>query len=159
VLGGILGTLAAGGGADRADFRGILGSRFALVLIDVDGLACEPCLDSLREFCRAVPPGVQEERVLGVLTFRTGKNSDPRLGRIARTKWAGYSRAHKIKFPVTVDESQSFNRLSEAGTTILLFDPRTGRLKRWTAPFGRPAIEEIVRFLTSSEMSIMELQP
>jgi hypothetical protein len=32
-------------------------------------------------------------------------------------------------------------------------------LKRWTAPFGRPAIEEIVRFLTSSEMSIMELQP
>jgi len=128
-------------------------------LIDVDSLACDPCLDSLREFCRAVPPAVQEDRVLGVLTFRTGKIPDPRLGRIARTKWAGYSRALEIKFPVTVDESQSFNRLSEAGTTILLFDAGTGRLKRWTAPFGPPAIEEMVRFLTSTEVFIMEPQP
>jgi hypothetical protein len=31
-------------------------------------------------------------------------------------------------------------------------------LKRWTAPFGPPAIEEIVRFLTMSESNIMETQ-
>jgi hypothetical protein len=153
---GILGTVAAWGETDQADLRGLSGSPFALVLIDVDGLACEPCLAALREFCRAVPSAVQEERVLGVLTFRAGKTPDSRLGRIARTKWAGYSRANGIRFPVTLDESLSFNRLSEAGTTILLFDPRTGRLKRWTAPFGPPAIEEIVRFLITSETAIME---
>jgi hypothetical protein len=139
-LGGIIAAAAAIAGAEPIDVSGMPQSRFALVLIDVDGLACGPCLASLQEFCRAVPPAIQEERVIGVLTYRTGNKADPKLGRIARTKWAGYSRANGIRFPAAVDESQSFNRLSEAGTTILLFDPRTGEMKRRTAPFTPGAI-------------------
>jgi len=131
------------------------GSRFALILIDVDGLACSPCLAPLQQICRAVPPSVQEERVIGVLTFRNGKNPDPRRGRIARTKWFGYSRANEIRFPVTVDESQSFNQWSEMGTTILLFDPETGNLKRLVAPFQPNVLEEIVRFLIFPKTDIM----
>jgi hypothetical protein len=155
-------AIAAATAFGRGDQRvtpGPMGSRFALVLIDVDGLACSPCLAPLQQICRALPSSVQEQRILGVLTFRTGKNPDPRRGRIARTKWSGYSRANEIRFPVTVDESQSFNQWSEQGMTILLFDPETGSLKRLTAPFQPDVMEEIVRFLISPESNIMETLP
>jgi len=132
---------------------------FAMVLIDTDGLACSPCLSSLLEFCQAVPPDVQEERIIGVLTFRDGLEPDSRRARIARTRWTGYSRANDIRFPVAVDETHAFNRLSEEGTTVLLFDPSTGYLKRWTAPFRPEVVREITRYLLNPESPIMESRP
>jgi len=138
------------GGDGRGDRE-----RFALVLIDSDGLACSPCFASLLEFCRAVPPEVQEKRIVGVLTFRDGIEPDPRRARIARTRWTGYGRANDIRFPVTVDEAHVFNRLSEEGTTILLFHPATGTLEKRTAPFGPGVLEEVVRFLVTRETPII----
>ncbi|MCX6565574.1 MAG: hypothetical protein NTW38_03990 [Candidatus Aminicenantes bacterium] len=128
-------------------------------MIDADGLACSPCLASLLDFCRAVPRDVQEERIVGVLTFRDGTEPDPRRARIARTRWNGYSRANDIWFPVTVDEAHAFNSLSEEGTTILLFDPSTGNLKRWTAPFRPGVLQEMTDFLTTLKPDIMEAHP
>lgn len=146
---------SGGRGGDARGGRGL----FAMVLIDTDGLACSPCLSSLLEFCQAVPPDVQEERIVGVLTFRDGLEPDPRRARIARTRWTGYSRANDIRFPVAVDETHAFNRLSEEGTTVLLFDPSTGYLRRWTAPFPPGAVREMTRYLLTPESPIMESRP
>ncbi len=134
---------SAGGEGDARGGRGC----FAIVLIDADSLACSPCGAALMEFCRAVPPDVQEDRVVGVLTFREGVEPDLRRARIARTRWNGYSRANDIRFPVTVDETHALDRLSEEGTTVLLFDISTGNLKRWTAPFSPGALQEMTRYL------------
>ena len=152
-----VGSLRASGGRGEDGRPGL--ECFALVLIDTDGLACSPCLASLLDFCRAVPRDVQEERIIGVLTFRDGTEPDPRRARIARTRWNGYSRANDIWIPVTVDEVHAFNSLSEEGTTILLFDPSTGNLKRWTAPFRPGVLQEITGFLTTLKLDILETHP
>lgn len=98
--------------------------------------------------------------MLGVLTYRgTAAPSDPRKAGIARTRWAGYSRAAGIRIPTTVDEAHIFNEMNATGTTILLFDPSGGGLKRWAPPFPPGAIEAIVRFLLAPDSRIMGKRP
>jgi hypothetical protein len=129
------------------------GESFALVLIDVDGLACSPCLEPLQALCRALPPAVQEKRLVGVLTYRDGDKPDPRRGQIARTRWTGYSRANGILFPAT------FNRLSEEAMTILLFDAPTGNVRRWSAPFTPDVLREVADFLSAPNPAKIEFRP
>jgi|GEM_PF-1991997 len=135
------------------------GGRFAVVLIDADSLACSPCLASLEALCRAVPPAVQAERMIGILTFREGKVPDPKRTRILRTKWTGYSRAGAIGFPAAVDAGHVFDRLNGEGTTVILFDPFGGSVKRWTPPFSPRAIAEIAGYLLDRLSPIMEPRP
>ena len=141
--------LAVTCGAAVSEGDGGRGEPFALILIDTDALACSPCLEPLQVLCRAVPPDIQKKRLLGVLTYRDDGKPDPRRARIARTRWAGYSRASGILFPTSVDEIHAFNRLSEAGTTILLFDDSAGRIRRWSAPFQPDALRELAESLST----------
>jgi len=133
--------------------------RFALVLIDTDVLACSPCQSSLLELCRSLSPRLQENRFIGVLTYRDVNEPDPRRARIARARWVGYSRANNIRFPVVVDETHAFNRLSEDRTILLLFDLAAGTMERQTAPFSPGALEGILRFLDFPEMLIIGRRP
>jgi len=150
-LAGIFG--AAGSAADNG------GGPFALVLIDTDALACSPCLEPLQALCRAVPPEVQGKRLRGVLTYRDGEKPDPRRARVARTRWTGYSRANGIIFPASVDEVHAFNRLSEEGTTILLFDEAAGCVRCWIAPFKPEALRELAEFLSEGKPDKMGYRP
>jgi hypothetical protein len=133
--------------------------RTALVLIDADALACSPCQASLEALCRAVPPLIQRERMIGVLTYREGRSPDGRRARIIRTKWNGYSRAGGIGFPAVLDEAHVFDTLNQDGTTVIIFDPAGGELKRWGPPFSTGVLSQIVRYLLERRSPIMELKP
>ncbi len=141
-----------------ADALSERGGRFALVLIDADGLVCSPCLEPLQALCRAVPSAVQEKRLIGVLTYRDGEKPDPRRAQIARTRWTGYSQANGILFPATVDTAHTFNRLSEEATTILLFDDSTGCVRRWSAPFDPDVLRKLADFLSEMNPAKMEFR-
>ncbi len=97
--------------------------------------------------------------MIGILTFREGKVPDPKRTRIVRTKWTGYSRAGAIGFPATVDEAHVFDSLNREGTTVILFDPSGGGVKRWTPPFSPRAIAEIAGCLLDRLSPIMEPRP
>lgn len=137
---------------------GLEGS-FALILINTDNLACSPCLESLKTICRALPPDVQEKRIIGILTYRDGDKPDPRRGRIARTRWTGYSRANGILFPVCVDTAHVFNGLSEEGPTILLFDEAAGCIRRWNTAFHPDTLRELAGFLSDGKPDKMGKKP
>jgi len=150
---------AAVSGLPAAAGESFPGGRFALVLIDVDSLSCSPCSAPLETLCRAVPPSVQEERIIGILTYQDGRTPDPKRAGIVRTKWTGYSRAGGIRIRASVDEAHVFNRMNGEGITVLLLDPSAGIIKRWAPPFPPGAVEAIVRFLLARESPIMEADP
>ncbi len=146
------GAAAAGGGVIPA-------GRFALVFIDTDALACSPCLVSFEALCRAVPPAVQEERMLGVLTYHEGTAADSRRARIARTRWTGYSRAAGIRFPAIVDAPRAFDGWNLNRSSVILFDLAGGELKRYGPALTPRDIEEIAAFLLDRLSPIMEPCP
>ena len=131
-------------------------SGFGIVLIDFDSFLCTPCQAPLTDLCRAVPGPLQEERLRGVLVFKSGRDRDlgGRKAQIVRTKWKGFKAANDIRFPAVLDTEHVFDGLAAAGIVVLLFDGEAGLVRRYAPPFKPGDLAEIVRFLSRGEVPL-----
>jgi hypothetical protein len=123
--------------------------RPALVLVDVDGLACSPCQEPLLQLARSLPAAVQEERMIGVLLLPrgAGRANDERNAAIALARWKGFGRVNGVKFPAVVDGTHSFGLPEGSILAILVFDEESGRMLSFAPPFGPETIGRLARRL------------
>jgi hypothetical protein len=119
------------------------------VLMDFDGFSCGLCLDALVDFCRALPPSVQERRVRGILAYRApqGKEAAIRQAGIVAKKWSGFRKANDIRFPVFIDAGRLFASGLGSGPAVLLFDENAGTLRMYPLPLHPAQLENILAIL------------
>ena len=100
-------------------------------------------------FRTAVPPGLQADRVRAILAVGPGRTPEDarRRAEIVRAKWTGFSRAHGIVFPASIDADGALAGLARSGAGVLVFDERAGTLRRFLLPVPARALEDIVRIL------------
>jgi hypothetical protein len=119
------------------------------VLLDLDAFSCGLCLESLLAFCRAIPAGLQETRVRGVLLLRppSPNVSDASLVGIALRKWEGFRRANDIRFPVYCDQDRAIRGPGKAGVAVMLLDGPGRSLRTLPFPLKPKQLAEVLRFL------------
>ena len=137
---------AAPPGKDRPEAIAGTDRSCCWVLLDIEAFYCAPCLEPFLDLCRALPAGVQEERVRGILVYAAaaGGESAELRSRIVLKKWQGFRKAHDIRFSAVADKEPFFRKYLKDGIIILLVDEARSVFASYTLPLKPGQLEEIV---------------
>jgi hypothetical protein len=127
-----------------------LDSDFQLLFIfDFNDFMCFSCLDSFLGFYHSLPFPFRDEHSLGVLVYdKRGKEKERSVReRIIEKKLRGFVQANQIEFPVLIDHLDVFKSQVKEGSSVILFDPRDGLLRRYKFPLSLPDREKILEIV------------
>jgi hypothetical protein len=111
---------------------------FLLLVIDFDDFMCPACMESMLDFCHALPLSLQQRRVWGVIVSDQAncKRQEGLSERILEKKIRGFLKANHLEFPIHLDQDGILVPLIEDGTAIFVFDREKQKISRHVFPLA-----------------------
>ena len=105
---------------------------FLLLIVDLNDFMCPACLDSLLDFCGALPLTHRKRYLRGMVVIDKyrKKESGDTSERVLEKKIKGFIKGNHIDFPVFHDRDRLFEPLARDGTAVFIFIPDTKTVSR-----------------------------
>ena len=120
-----------------------------LLILDLDDLMCQSCLFTVDRLVREIPPEIQKERVRGIVVRpreEAPRDRERSLGILAK-KVRGFSKAHDIDFPISLDEAGFFRSLAEEGSAAVVLSGDSTPTRRFPFPMDSRAVADVLALL------------
>lgn len=122
---------------------------FLLLVIDFDDFMCPACMESVLDFCRALPVPLQQKQVWGIVVSdqANGERQEGLSERILEKKIRGFVKANRLEFPILLDRDGVFKPLAGLGTVFFVFDAEKQTVSRYVFPLAPYEISIIQKSL------------
>jgi hypothetical protein len=127
----------------------VIERKLLLFVLDFQDFSCMTCLDSFLALCRQLPLRTKTQNTWGILVLKNTENDGNSRVQIAEKKLRGFIQANRIDFPILTDKDHCFERLTQEGSAILLFDGSSKSIRRYHFPLGGYQFEEIFEILNN----------
>ena len=117
-----------------------------IVLLEFNDLLCCPCLESLLNVLRLLPPPIQRERTWMVIVFNSERQSEHQK-RIIFKKVKGFVRGNGLQLPFGIDFSHHFDSMCQDGSLILLMNSENRSVTIYPLPLDRGTCSQVIESL------------